>query len=66
MEGPVEEGVIKQKTAPLRPALWLAANHQLTGRGHSKTYGRQAASQSIYSNYQGNQGKYYMTQTHTV
>ena len=37
MESPVEEGVIKEQTAALRPALWLSTNNELTGRGHSET-----------------------------
>ena len=38
MEGPVQEGVVEEQAAPLRPALRLSPHHQLTGRGHSETY----------------------------
>lgn len=34
MKGPMEEGVIKQKTAALRPTLRFSTNNKLTGGGH--------------------------------
>lgn len=37
VEGPVEEGVIEEQAAALRPALRFSSNHQLTGGGHSET-----------------------------